>query len=89
MFSGVMKGDNSSMKRDSKPAGWAEAGLLISGLLREEGECAEPGIPDATKAATQSWLAGHLCQLARWPRAGWTSAGGAGLYQRSTRLQRQ
>lgn len=64
------EGRHSSMKRDSKPAGWAEAGLLISGLLGEEGECAEPGIPDATKAATQSWLAGHVGQLARWPREG-------------------
>lgn len=37
MFSGGDEGRHSSMKRDSKPAGWAEAGLLISGYWGKRG----------------------------------------------------
>lgn len=42
------------MGRGSSPAGWTDAGLLISGRLRDEPECADPGNPDATEGATQS-----------------------------------
>lgn len=42
------------MGRGSKPAGWAETGLLISGRLEGEGECAEPRNTNSTQTATQS-----------------------------------
>lgn len=58
------------MKRDLKPAGWAEAGLLISGLLGEEGNVLSREFLDATKAATST--SGLLATSASLPGGrGW------------------